>query len=57
VGAIHPVAMRHHRVKATRGAILKAPLLLARVMKQLGLPAAPLAENALACRSSQGIAG
>ena len=34
VGAIHPVDMRHHRVKSTRGDILKAQVLLDRFMKQ-----------------------
>src|SRR5207248_2564954 len=30
IGAIHPVDMRHHRVKATRGDILEAQVLLDR---------------------------
>src|SRR5712692_5473018 len=35
VGAIHPVDMRHHRVKSTGGDILEAQVLLDRSMKKL----------------------
>jgi hypothetical protein len=49
VGAIHPVDMRYHRVKATRGDILEAQVLLDRFMKKFYCPAEPRAENDLAC--------
>jgi hypothetical protein len=56
-GAIHPVDLRHHRVKATRGDLLEAQVLLARFLKQLNRPAEPISHNDLACRSSHVMAG
>src|SRR4029434_5073815 len=57
VGTIHPVDMGHHRVKCTRGDILKAQVLLDRFMKQLNRPTEPISENDLACRYSHVSAG
>src|SRR4029453_5075811 len=45
VGTIHPVDMRHHRVKSTRGDILKAQVLIDGFMKQLNCPGDPISDK------------
>jgi hypothetical protein len=49
IGTIHPVDMRYHGVKSTRGNLLKTQVLLDIFMKKLYCPAQTIPEHDLTC--------
>jgi hypothetical protein len=57
VSTVHPVDMRHHRVKSARGNVFKAQVLLDIFMKQLYCPTESISEYNLACRGSERLSG